>query len=133
MSSYVEYHDKIAFHPGYYIKEIVEESGLTQEDFAKRLGTTPKVLMNGDQNLSIDIATKLSRMLGTTVAYWLRIQQAYDETIAEFLSEEELKREREVFKLLDYKYFREHFGLRIFREKLMNRLSRSENSFRFHR
>ena len=114
MSSYVEYHDKIAFHPGYYIKEIVEESGLTQEDFAKRLGTTPKnlcVLMNGDQNLSIDIATKLSRMLGTTVAYWLRIQQAYDETIAEFLSEEELKREREVFKLLDYKYFREHFGL----------------------
>ncbi len=60
--------------------------------------------MNGDQNLSIDIATKLSRMLGTTVAYWLRIQQAYDETIAEFLSEEELKREREVFKLLDYKY-----------------------------
>ena len=92
MSSYVEYHDKIAFHPGYYIKEIVEESGLTQEDFAKRLGTTPKnlcVLMNGDQNLSIDIATKLSRMLGTTVAYWLRIQQAYDETIAEFLSEED--------------------------------------------
>ena len=44
MSSYVEYHDKIAFHPGYYIKEIVEESGLTQEDFAKRLGTTPKNL-----------------------------------------------------------------------------------------
>ena len=114
MSSYVEYHDKIAFHPGYYIKEIVEESGLTQEDFAKRLGTTPKnlcVLMNGDQNLSIDIAAKLSRMLGTTVAYWLRIQQAYDETIAEFLSEEELKREREVFKLLDYKYFMEHFDL----------------------
>lgn len=29
MSNYIEYNDKIAFHPGYYIKEIVEESGLT--------------------------------------------------------------------------------------------------------
>ena len=37
MSSYVEYHDKIAFHPGYYIKEIVEESGLTQEDLELHL------------------------------------------------------------------------------------------------
>ena len=28
MSNYIEYNDKIAFHPGYYIKEIIEESGL---------------------------------------------------------------------------------------------------------
>ena len=26
MSNYIEYNDKIAFHPGYYIKEIIEES-----------------------------------------------------------------------------------------------------------
>jgi transcriptional regulator with XRE-family HTH domain len=59
MSNYIEYGDKIAFHPGYYIKEIVEESGLTQEDFAKRLGTTPKnlsLLIRGEQSLSIDMA-----------------------------------------------------------------------------
>ena len=42
MSNYIEYNDKIAFHPGYYIKEIIEESGLSQKDFAKRLDTTPK-------------------------------------------------------------------------------------------
>lgn len=114
MSNYIEYNDRIAFHPGYYIKEMVDESGLTQEDFAKRLGTTPKnlsILIHGEQCLSIDIAAKLSRMLGTTIAYWLKLQQAYDEMRAEFLSEEELKREREVFKLLDYKYFRDNFGL----------------------
>ena len=35
MNNYAEYNDTIAFHPGYYLKEIVEESGLTQEDFAK--------------------------------------------------------------------------------------------------
>lgn len=114
MSNYIEYNDKIAFHPGYYIKEIIDESGLTQEDFAKRLGTTPKnisILVRGEQSLSIDIATKLSRMLGTTIAYWLNLQQAYDEKVATFLSEEELKREREVFKLIDYKYFRDNFGM----------------------
>lgn len=99
MSNYIEYKDQIAFHPGYYLSEMVEESGLTQKDFAKRLGTTPKnlsVLLKGEQNLSIDIATKLSRMLGTTVAYWLNLQQAYDEKLAAFMSEEELVRERSV-------------------------------------
>lgn len=114
MSNYIEYNDKVAFHPGYYIKEIVDDSGLTQEDFAKRLGTTPKnlsVLLKGDQSLSIDIATKLSRMLGTSIPYWLNLQQAYDEKLAEIQSDEELKRERKVFKLIDYKYFRDNFKL----------------------
>lgn len=114
MSNYIEYNDKIAFHPGYYIKEIVEDSGLTQEDFAKRLDTTPKnlsLLIRGEQNLSIDIAMKLSRMIGTSVSYWLNLQNAYDALIAEFKSDEELKQERKIFSFLNYKYFREHFNL----------------------
>ena len=97
MSNYIEYDDKIAFHPGYYIKEIVEESGLTQEDFAKRLDTTPKnlsLLIRGEQNLSIDIAMKLSRMTGTSVSYWLNLQQAYDALMAEFKAKEEVARMR---------------------------------------
>ncbi len=114
MSNYIEYHDTVAFHPGYYIKEIVEESGLTQQDFAKRLDTTPKnlsLLIRGEQSLSIDIAMKLSRMIGTSVNYWLNLQNAYDSLIAEFKSAEELVEERKVFAYLDYKYFRDHFGL----------------------
>ena len=114
MNNYIEYNDKIAFHPGYYIKEIVDESGLTQEDFAKRLDTTPKnlsLLIRGEQSLSIDIAMKLSRMIGTTVSYWLNLQNSYDALIAEFKSEKELEQEREIFKALDYRYFRENFGL----------------------
>ena len=104
MSNYIEYNDTVAFHPGYYIKEIVEESGLTQEDFAKRLDTSPKnlsLLIRGEQSLSIDIAMKLSRMLGSSVNYWLNLQNAYDALIAEFKSQEELVRERKVFELFD--------------------------------
>ena len=72
MSNYIEHKGFLAFHPGYYIEEIVEERGLTQKDFAKRLGTTPKTLrliINGKQRLTFKIAMKLSRMLDTTVQY----------------------------------------------------------------
>ncbi|MGL5259563.1 MAG: HigA family addiction module antitoxin [Lachnospiraceae bacterium] len=114
MSNYLEFNDKIAFHPGYYIKEIIDESGLTQEDFAKRLDTTPKnlsLLIRGEQSLSIDIAMKLSRMINTSVSYWLNIQNSYDSLIAEFKSAEELEEERKVFDFFEYKYFRDNFGL----------------------
>lgn len=114
MSNYMEYHDTIAFHPGYYIKEIIENSGLTQEDFAKRLDTTPKnlsLLIRGEQSLSIDIAMKLSRMMGTSVSYWLNLQNGYDALIAEFRSDEELLKEQKTFEYLDYKYFRDNYGL----------------------
>ena len=114
MSNYIEYKDRIAFHPGYYIKEIIEDSGLTQEDFAKRLDTTPKnlsILIRGEQNLSIDIAMKLSRMQGASVGYWLNLQNAYDSLIAEFKSDEELIEERKIFEYFEYRYFRENFGL----------------------
>lgn len=114
MSNYIEYNDAIAFHPGYYIKEIVEQSGLTQEDFAKRLDTTPKnlsLLIRGEQSLSIDIAMKLSRMIGTSVNYWLNLQNVYDALIAEFKSNEELSREYKTFEYFDYKYFRDNYGL----------------------
>ena len=96
MSNYIEFDDKIAFHPGYYIKEIVDDSGLTQQDFEKRLGTTPKnlsLLIRGEQSLPVDIAMKLSRMIGTSVSYWLNFQNAYDALSAEFKSKEELIQE----------------------------------------
>lgn len=114
MSNFIEYNDTIAFHPGYYIKELVEESGLTQEDFAKRLDTTPKnlsLLIRGEQSLSIDMAVKLSRLIGTSVGYWLNLQNEYDALVAEFRSEQELLEEKRIFANFDYKYFRDNFGL----------------------
>lgn len=117
MSNYIEYNDKMAFHPGYYIKEIIDDENITQEDFAKRLGTTPKnlsILIRGEQALSIDMASKLSRLMNTSVTYWLNLQNAYDALVAESMSEEMLKEERNVFRLLDYKYFQIYFDLPSF-------------------
>ena len=114
MSNYIEYNNRIAFHPGYYIKEIIDDSGLTQEDFAKRLDTTPKnlsLLIRGEQSLSVDIAKKLSRMLGTSIKYWLNLQNAYDALLAEFDNERDLEEEREILKCIGYRYFKEYYGL----------------------
>ena len=114
MSNYFEYGNKVAFHPGYYIKEYIDEIGITQEDFANRLGTTPKnisYIVRGEQSISVDIAMKLSRMIGTTIKYWLNLQAEYDSLIAEFNSIEEMKEEKEILKNIKYSYFRDNFDL----------------------
>ena len=118
MSNFIEYNDKMVFHPGYYIKEIIDESGMTQEDYAKRLDTTAKnlsLLIRGEQSLSIDMAIKLSKMMDTSITYWLNLQQAYDVLYAEAKSDNSIEGEIEILKTLDYKYFREYFGLAEYR------------------
>ena len=101
MSNCIEYNGTLAFHPGYYIKEIIEDLGISQQDFAKHLGTTPKtisVLIKGEQHLSADTALKLSKMLGTSPEFWLNIQDSYDTVLAEIDSSDELARDIEVLK-----------------------------------
>ena len=112
--NYFEYKDKIAFHPGYYIEEIIQDMNITQEDFAKRLQTTPKnisKLINGEQSLSDDIAMKLARMFDTSVEYWLNHQKSYDALLAQKASDDELENEREVFQYIDYRYIASMFHL----------------------
>lgn len=114
MNNYIEYNNKMAFHPGYYIQELVEDSGLTQEDFAKRLDTTPKnlsLLIRGEQKLSIDIAVKLARLFNNSIEFWLNLQATYDAALAEIKSSEELEKERQIFKFINYKYFVKYFDL----------------------
>lgn len=86
MSNYIEHKDKITFHPGYCLKEIVDEPGFSQGEFAKRLDINPDLLgdiINGDQCVSPNIALKLSEVLGTSVQYWLNLQSMYDAALAE--------------------------------------------------
>lgn len=85
MSNFVLLDDKIAFHPGYYIKEYIDFHNLSQADFAYMLGTTPKnisYIIRGEQSISIDIAMKLARLLKTNEKYWLNLQSEYDALIS---------------------------------------------------
>lgn len=119
MSNYKELRNgKVAFHPGYYIEEYIDYIGLTQEDFAKRIGTTPKnisLLIRGEQSLSIDIAFKLSRVMNTSIKYWLNLQNEYDTLLLEEESLKETEKEQEVLNAIDYNYFVEHFDFPEFK------------------
>ena len=80
------YKDISAFHPGYYVQEIIEDMGITQSEFAKRLNTTSKTLsklLNGEIPLSNDLAENLSLMLGTSINVWINLQKKYEEKCSE--------------------------------------------------
>ena len=60
--------------------------GISQAEFATRMGTTAKTLsnlVNGQINLSNDLAQKVSVMLGTSPEVWLNLQSAYDQKLIE--------------------------------------------------
>lgn len=81
MNNIVAYQDLIAFHPGTYVADIIEEMNITQAEFAERLGTTPKTvskIVNAEDSLSKDLANKLSKVTGISLATWLNLQNQYD-------------------------------------------------------
>jgi len=104
----MEYENLIVFHPGYYIKDIIEDMEISQEEFAMRLGVTGKTLsklVNGKINLSDEVALQLSMMLGTDIRTWLNLQQTYEEKWLEIEKQKRLDNEIRLMRLLDYKYF----------------------------
>lgn len=114
MSSVNEYKDIVAFHPGYYIADIIEDMEISQAEFAIRMGTTAKTLsqlINGQANISNDLAKKLSAMLGTSVQVWQNLQNTYDQKLIEIQQTKDLDAQAELAKEIDYKYFVDVVGL----------------------
>lgn len=84
----VEYKDLIAFHPGQYVGELIEDYNLTQKEFAEKLGVSSKMirkLVKGEQSISNEIAQKLEKFTNISMKTWLNLQNAYDVKMAEFL------------------------------------------------
>ena len=97
-----------AFHPGYYIKELIEEMEITQNEFALRLDTTGKTLsklVNGEIPLSKNLAENLSLMTGTAVSIWLNLQAKYDEQCCRIECEKKIDAEKNRLSMLHYDYF----------------------------
>lgn len=118
MSNVNEYKDIVAFHPGYYIAEIIEDMEISQAEFATRMGTTAKTLsqlINGQANISNDLAKKLSAMLGTSVEVWQNLQNTYDQKVIEIQRTRDIDAQAEIAKEIDYKYFVDVVGLPIAR------------------
>lgn len=114
MSNVAEYKDIVAFHPGYYIADIIEDMSITQAEFATRMGTTTKTLsylINGQANISNDLAKKLSVMMGTSVEVWLNLQNTYDQKLIEIQKAKDYDEQKSLARLIDYKYFVDVVGI----------------------
>lgn len=97
----IEYQELIAFHPGYYVKDYIEEQGITQGELAKRLQTTPKYvsdLVNGRINLADEMVLRLSIVFGTSTKMWLNLNQKYIEKKLEIEKRKRAHKECELVK-----------------------------------
>lgn len=68
-------------HPGVYIKEAIEELGISQYEFALRANMTPKVvstLINGESNITFDVATSLASFFNSSIDVWISLQTEYE-------------------------------------------------------
>jgi addiction module HigA family antidote len=68
-------------HPGAVLRDILKEHGLTQNEFADRLGI-PRVrlnlVLNCKRSVTADTAMRLGKVLGTGPEVWLGMQHALD-------------------------------------------------------
>jgi antitoxin HigA-1 len=68
-------------HPGRIVRGSIEELGLTVTDAAKMLNVsrpTLSTLLNGKSGISPEMAVRLAKTVGSTPAFWLRLQMNYD-------------------------------------------------------
>jgi antitoxin HigA-1 len=73
-------------HPGGFLKEILEDRGISQAHFARAIGVAPmriSHIVKGARPVTAELALLFGRALGQSPQYWLNLQSAYDLKIAE--------------------------------------------------
>lgn len=74
----------IAIPPGETIKEMLEDRGMTQKEFAARMNYTEKhisKLVNGEASLSQETALRLEIVLGAPASFWNGLEAGYREDL----------------------------------------------------
>lgn len=98
---------KKAYHPSEYIKDYLEAIEMTQDEFAKRLGISGKqlsLILSENASITVDIAYKLSKLIGTSAQLWLNLQNGYDTYQLYLKEQEQLEEEISYFKMIDKKF-----------------------------
>ena len=68
-------------HPGPIIRDALEDLGLSVTDAARILNVsrpTLSTLLNERSGVSPEMAVRLSKAIGSTPGFWLRLQMNYD-------------------------------------------------------
>lgn len=73
-------------HPGVYLKELLDELGLTQAVLARDIGVPAmriSYLVHGKRPVTAELALRLGRYFKQSPRYWLSLQSRYDMDVAE--------------------------------------------------
>ena len=68
-------------HPGRIVRGSIEDLGLSVTDAAHMLNVarpTLSNLLNGHSGMSGEMAVRLSKTIGSTPGFWMRLQMNYD-------------------------------------------------------
>src|SRR5207248_8948103 len=68
-------------HPGAFLVEILDESGLSQAQFARMIGDSSmrvSHVVKGTRPVTAELALLFGRAFGQSPQYWLNLQAAYD-------------------------------------------------------
>ena len=88
-------------HPGVYLRDELEALGMSSKEFSLRTGISERMLsgiINGECNITFDIAYKLSSFFGNTVNFWTNLQNNYDLYLKQKEEEEALRSDWKLLK-----------------------------------
>ena len=83
-----------AIHPGAFLREVLDELGISQAAFAQAIGVSAmrvSHVLKGDRPVTAELALRLGRALGQTPQYWLNLQATYDLKLAQAQIKDSLK------------------------------------------
>ena len=81
----VAYAPDVVFPPGETLLEVLENRGMSQDELAKRINRSTKVvsdLVSGKERITNAMARELEPVLGVPFMLWVNLQHAYDRFLA---------------------------------------------------
>ena len=91
----------IAIPPGATVKEQISDRKMTQKELAARMDMFEKHishLINGDSQLTPDVALKLEMVLGLPARFWNNLESEYRETLLKIDEENKLEEDIKIAK-----------------------------------
>lgn len=81
-------------HPGEFLRETLEELGISQAQFARAISISPmrvSHIINGTRPVTAELALLFGRALSQSPQYWLNLQTDYDLKTTEAAMDKQLK------------------------------------------
>ena len=107
---------RVYHHPGVYVKDAIDALGLSQSEFALRTGLSIKnvsTLINGESNITFDVAVKLAAFFDNSVEGWINLQTGYNLYLNEEKKEKEYQEDWSVAKQFDKEFAENFLGVEI--------------------